>query len=94
MTFFTLALPKAVGPPLWAKPRYLPKGSESSNHNHLKVLGEPSPHPLGDRNHHSGGLGVAGLNWVELNSTDILFLCTPVDCETSRVQTAAATTTS
>ena len=31
--------------PLWAKPRYLPKGSESSNHHHLRVLGEPSPPP-------------------------------------------------
>ena len=84
----------AVGPPLWAKPRYLPKGSESSNHHHLRVLGEPSPHLLADRNHHSGGLGVAGLNWVGLNYINILSLWTPVWCEPPCVSTADATTTS
>ena len=33
----------------------------------LKVLGEPHPFPLADRNHHRGGFGVAGLNKVELS---------------------------
>ena len=99
---------RRVGPPLWAKPRYLPKGSESSNHHHLRVLGEPYPFPpraalspLQSRTArdsttytHIGGLGVAGLNRFELNYIHILSLWTPVWCEPPCVSTADATTTS